>query len=1624
MIRSLRPILLFQILALAAYPVYAQVATGTPPFSSSAGGPDVIDLANLNAHIDIPVLNKPGRGGYNFTYDLSYDTSLWFPSSSSGTNTWTPAGLGNWGWRGQTEIATGYVSRGPTTITCPNPEYPPTLPKTIRDTLFSNYVYHDSFGISHPFNGMTFDPGLCAGETSASGTANDGSGYVLTVTTAGNTITSTRGDLISAPTSSGSGAGSKTDRNGNEITVNSSGQFFDTLSSTTPVLTVSGTPPSNTVFTYTAPSGASASYTVKYTTYSIQTNFGCSGITEYGTNGSMTASLVSEIDLPDFSVNPTDKYTFAYEPTPGHTGFVTGRLASVTLPTGGTISYSYAGPNNGIVCTDGSTATLTRTTPDSTTPWTYAHSESGTAWTTLITDPQGNQTNLNFQGIYETQRQVYQGTISGTLLRQWAICYNGNTTNCNSTSITLPITQQTITDQYGTSGLQCQHVYKYDSGGGLTEQDDYDYGSGAHGSLLRQILVTYASLGNITAFRQTFTVKNGSGATVSQTNYNYDQPGLQSTSGLSLPQHVSVSGSRGNLTSINYPVSGLTANFQYYDTGSPYTSQDVNGATTTYNYSGNTADCQMAFPTSINEPLGLSRSSAWNCTGGVQAQLTDENGNTASTAYTDQYFWRPASTTDQTGAVTNFCYAALSAGSCPTVPSTSQAETYLNFNSGNSTADSLTTLDSLGRVHVQQTRQSPSSSNFDSVEIDYDSLGRVSRTTLPYVGTAGQTSGTAPALTTTYDALSRALSTSDAGGGSTSYTYTQNDVLSAVAPAPTGESTKRRQLEYDSLGRLTSVCEITTTLSGNGPCAQSNAQTGYWTKYAYDALGDLLTVTQNAQAAAASQQTRTYAFDAMSRLSSEVNPETGTTVYTYDTIASGACASTFKGDLIKRLDAIGNATCYTYDTLHRPLSIAYTTTGTTVATPTKSFVYDSATVATATMQNAKTRLAEAYTGPSTAKITDEGFNYTTRGELTDAYELTPHSPATYYHVSQSYWANGAPNILNGNTTIGIPNITYGVDGEGRFSTTSAGSGQNPVTATVYNVFASPNQMSVSFGSGDSDIFSYDPSTSRMNKYQFKIGTQTVTGTLGWNANGSLGSLNITDPFSTANTQNCSFAADDVSRISQANCGTIWGQTFSYDPFGNIQKTGTPGTGGSSFTPTYQSSPSVTNRVSSVGGVSATYDANGNSLNDTFRTATWDAENRPVTIGSVGLTYDALGRTVEQAVSSTYSEVVYSPAGLKFALMNGTTLTKAFVPLPGGDTAVYNSSGLAYYRHTDHLGSSRFASTPTQTLYSDTAYSPFGEPYASSGAIDNSFTGQNQDTTAGLYDFLYREHDPNQARWTSPDPAGLAAVDPTNPQSWNRYAYLVNGPLNVTDQGGLGPCPLNDNGDSPCGTGGSCTVDGQSVDCGLANAVLAGGFGGQLPTGVSQSGFINGYYYYLTLSSDQDGDYFSYNYFGLTDAQIEILGLPTDFSSNGSGSQNNGPQSGSGNSTGGCEAKVFSAVNNQFGTNFTSANLFPKLPEFQFSTGAPAGQGTLNLNISGSGVSPGRYPVNWWTYVIGYGSTLHIPAGPFGLDSPQTLNFSSSQFTAHLDSAFVYNPIGALLHLLIDVKGVGGYKPCP
>jgi RHS repeat-associated protein len=204
--------------------------------------------------------------------------------------------------------------------------------------------------------------------------------------------------------------------------------------------------------------------------------------------------------------------------------------------------------------------------------------------------------------------------------------------------------------------------------------------------------------------------------------------------------------------------------------------------------------------------------------------------------------------------------------------------------------------------------------------------------------------------------------------------------------------------------------------------------------------------------------------------------------------------------------------------------------------------------------------------------------------------------------------------------------------------------------------------------------------------------------------------------------------------------------------------------------------------------------------------TWDPNwGNPASVNGTALIYDGLGQMVEQQNGSTYTQMLYSQIG-KTAIMNGQTLTKAFVALPGGATAIYNTAGLAYYRHSDWLGSSRLSSTAARTVYSASAYAPFGEQYAPFGSSDASFTGQNADTTSTLYDFTFREHSPSQGRWISPDPLGVAAVDPTNPQSWNRYGYVLNSPLVFVDPLGLvSPCPpgsgpniLNPDGTTSCG----------------------------------------------------------------------------------------------------------------------------------------------------------------------------------------------------------------------------------
>ena len=1385
------------VVLLATVMGFAQVPTGVPPFSSVGGGPfDVVDLANLNVHFTIPIVSKAGRG-LSFTYNINYDSSVWYPVGTSGSQVWTP--VTNFAWPAQTQIAQGNTgSIKFTTFTTPC--FDGTTHYIITHYQYTRFT--DASGVAHPFNVTVADTDVCGtGRMSDSQLSSDGSGYTLFANVATAYVTSRSGWGIYPPLTSGA-QGTISDTNGNYISFNSTtGVFTDTLGKTVLTVTGVGTTGNPLNLAFANPGGTTSTAVVTYANFKVKTSFGCTGVSEFSND---SIPLATTIAMPGVST----PYSITYEPTPGNPTYVTGRIASIILPTGGEIDYAYTGTNHGIVCADGSAIGLTRTLNAGGGTWTYARALiAGSQWTTTITDPQGNDTKINFQGLYETSRQSFQGAAGGTPLQTVVTCYNGTLTACDSTAVTLPIGERTVTLQLA-GGKQSKRDVVYDSLGRVTTIDDYDFGDGAPPTTAsRRTSVGYALLGNNIVDRPaSITVYDASGGSYimkAQTSYGYDAGTPTSTTGT--PQHNGVTGSRGNVTSVISNITSgtsLTRSLTYYDAGTVKTSTDVNGAVTTNVYGS--GSCGNSFVTEVDLPISiLKRYVTWDsaCNGAVVKTAKDESGNTTTYDYTDPNYWRITKITDPLTNYTTVSY-----------PDVNSAESSLSFGSTN--VDVRATVDGFGRPKLVQRLNA--GTTYDSVETDYDSMGRASKSVLPFSASPGiPCSGTCPGTTSSYDPLSRMAQATDAGTGDVSYDYTpgatsnNNDLLVAVEPAPPGtsENSKKRQLEADGLGRLSSVCEITSG-SGSGSCVQSNGQTGFFTKYSYDVLDRLVGVSQNAQSA--HPQGRTFTYDFLGRLTSEANPETGTTNYTYDS-ATG-CTGTYNGDLVKKVDAKGNTSCYTYDSLHRVTSITYSGPYTT---PAKTYVYDSATVNSVVMSNVKGRLAEAYTGPSSPKTTDLGFSYNARGDLVDVYQSTPHSGG-YYHVTASYFPNGALNTIQ--NLPSLPTITYGLDSEGRPKTVSASTGVNPVSNTIYNTASQVTE--VDFGSLDKDTFQYDSNTGRMTQYKFIVGTPNVTGNLTWNANGTLKTLAINDGLNSADTQTCTYGYDDLARVASSSCGSAWNQTFGYDPFGNISKSGT-----SSFAAGYLLADSSTNnRIQSLPGVTVTYDSNGNLTSDGTHSYAWDAEGRPTTIDTTTLTYDALGRMVEKAVSAAYTQMVYSPMGGKLALMNGQTLSKAFVPLPGGATVVYTASGIAYYRHSDWLGGSRVASTPSRTKYYDVAYAPFGESYAGSGTTDLSFTGQNQDAVGGHDDFLFRELNPVHGRWISPDPAGAAAVNPNDPQSWNRYAYVANHPLDSVDPLGL------------------CRVDGVEYSddgwpCRGAGGGGGGGGGGSIPIWGSTSEWV-------------------------------------------------------------------------------------------------------------------------------------------------------------------------------------------
>ena len=878
-----------------------------------------------------------------FSYVLSYDSSLFYPQTVNGITTWQPVTT-NWGWRGTTEAASGYVNwqSNPASCGLGNGNY----------LIDSNFVYHDPEGAVHPFSGIAI-PIDCNGAASnlTGVTSSDGSGYTLTTQfgSGGKVLVTSRSGVVRTPPQrTQTGAATVVDANGNQLTTDGT-TFTDTLGVT--ALTISGTAPSNVNYTYAGPGGTQPKVTVSYVTYNVRTNFACSGINEYPAT---SVVLVDKITLGDGTF-----YQFTYEDTYGYTGYKTGRVSSVKLPTGGMITYNYSDGAHGINCQDGSLVLLSRQTPDGT--WSYSRNVSGSPQVTTVTAPdsQTSQTVVSFvkdqvSGSYfETQRKVYQGATSwGTLLATTVTCYDASTamSNCPSTAFSGVTTRRRVYTQFPDSTGKVSEVDTQLNSAGLpTRTDEYDFGSGAAGALTRYTTYVYnGTLGAITDRPSQINVYD-SQHTIAQTKFLQD--------------------AHGNTTQVSKWVSGTTwlnTNYTYNTNGTVSSVQDPNTNTVNIAYAA-TGNCAAnTFPSKVTFPtvgsVTLTRSMSWDCNGGVQLTATDENNQATTYTYSDSnHTWRPTQISWPDGGSTSFGYTDtpgwFAVGRTDTMSST-QSSTHVTY------------YDVLGRVRQQVANNDPDGVTY--VDTTYDGLGRVASVSNPYRSTGDPTSGV---ITYAYDNLGRLTTQTQPDGNTISSQYASN------CATTTDEAGKKRQSCVDGLGHMISVFEPDSTGALN-----------WETDYSYNALDDLTGVTQKGGAGSSLWRSRGFTYDGLGRMLTAATPEGGTDTYSY--VSGSSLCSGVPSNPCSHTDARSVTTTFTYDALNRPLQRIYSD-----GTPTVGYQYDQTSIWGLTLNNSKGRVTHEYNNNKAERV----FSYDKMGRVVNQWDCLPSNcGSTNYSTAFQY----------------------------------------------------------------------------------------------------------------------------------------------------------------------------------------------------------------------------------------------------------------------------------------------------------------------------------------------------------------------------------------------------------------------------------------------------------------------------------------------------------------------------------------------------------------------------------------------------------------------------------------------
>jgi RHS repeat-associated protein len=836
----------------------------------------------------------------------------------------------------------------------------------------------------------------------------------------------------------------------------------------------------------------------------------------------------------------------------------------------------------------------------------------------------------------------------------------------------------------------------------------------------------------------------------------------------------------------------------------------------TFDTFGNVATDTITGATMPSSPASRETQINWGTTGQFPQTVTDPSGAITTRTYTSNQaltFGVPDSQKDANSLTTSWTYDAFGRKTRETRPD------------GTSTgwAWSLCTSYCGWSSSVYQIAQTAYQTNGTTVirtdTNSYDPVDRLTQATGP---TVAGTTATVQKLYNSLGLLAKQSMPFLSGGTvyQQSYAYDELNRLTSVTRPISSTNSNPQSTIYGYAGRTTTVTDPynngkTNVTDVNGWLRQAKDALGYTVTRAYDSAGSLTGITDSVGNTLLKNVTVVYGIKPF--VTAATDADRGAWTYTMDSL----------GERTSWTDAKGQSFSMTYDALSRPLSRTepdlFTEWNYGSAAPNRGRLTSECTQSASTANLCTTsgsswlynelRTYDSLARPSTSSITQSGNTGGNDGSGAFLYTLG-YSGTTGLLSTLTY-----PKSTSGFALTLAYGYGYGLlQSVTDTSDTTATCGTTCVlwTANTTNGFGEVTQETL--GNGVVTNRTYDLVTSWLTEATAGAGAGLLNQSYLEDENG-----NVTQRQNNTLGLTESFFYDKDNRLTCAtlssSCST---PTFVYDGGsagpGNI--TTQVGVGTYSYPAAGQPRPhavtSISGTFNGITNPSFSYDANGNMTDraSTSANITWSSYNYPTAISASDVTGSEEVQFNYGPDRQRWEQVYTGPSGTEQTyyvgknlevVFNGTTNYRHYIYAASEPVAVYSRTSAGAitmsYMLEDHQGGVSAITSNGGTADIDESFSAFGtrrNPTTWSGAP----TASDLNTIAGLsrqgYTFQTwlgqsmglnhmngRVQDAILGRMISPDPS---VPDATNAQSYNRYSYVNNNPLTMTDPSGFaGQC---------------------------------------------------------------------------------------------------------------------------------------------------------------------------------------------------------------------------------------------